>query len=96
MSPMSQVQSVINSAVLDINETLPPERKISLEPDEPLYGPSGVVDSLTLTLLIVSLEQKIEQTFQKSIPLMNAAMAADNNPFQTLGKLSEYIDTSLA
>lgn len=95
MPSINAVSAAVKAAITEINETLPRDRKISTVDDAPLYGPSGVVDSLTLTLLIVAIEQKIEQNLHCTISLVDLSMVADgNHAFRTTAALAEHI-TSL-
>lgn len=89
---METTASVVKAAIGQINETLPQAQKIDLSDDAPLY-PQGPLDSLTLTLLIVALEQKVEQAFGVSISLVEQSMISDeNNVFRTIATLTSHID----
>ncbi len=92
MPATDAIISVITAAINEINETLPRDRKISLQPAAALYGPEGVVDSLTLTLLIVAIEQKIEHAFQRTISLMDFSMLSDDHhAFKNISTLASHI-----
>ncbi len=92
MSPREAVISAIKTAINDINETLPRDRKIGLADDAALYGPAGVIDSLTLTLLIVAVEQKIEQSLHRTISLVDMSIVTeDNNAFRNIATLASHI-----
>lgn len=87
-----KIKDAITAAVIEINQTLSHDRQISTDPDAPLYGPQGVVDSLTLTLLIVAIEQKIEQTLSVSVTLIDYSMGlGEQNPFSSIHALSDHI-----
>ena len=82
----------ITQAILEVNQTLPKDQKISTDLDAPLYGPQGLVDSVTLVLLIVAIEQKIEESLQVTIVLGDyAAGLGEYNPFKNIKTLCEHI-----
>ena len=83
--------AAITAAIDEVNQTLP-DQKISIQPDVPLYGQQGVVDSLTLTLLIVAIEQKIEESLQTSVSLVDYSTGlGEDNPFRNINTLCDYI-----
>jgi acyl carrier protein len=60
-------------------------------PDTPLFGPSGVLDSLGLVSVVVELEQKLTDRVGRDISLMNdRAMSQSRSPFRTVRSLAEY------
>lgn len=92
MDSQEKIISTIRSAITEVNQTLPPDRKMSLDINNPLYGPQGSVDSLTLTLLIVAIEQKLEQDLQKTVTLVQYSMdAGPDNPFSSIARLTDHI-----
>ena len=94
MPPRETIVSAIKAAINDINETLPRDRKISTADDAALYGSGGVIDSLTLTLLIVAVEQKIEQSLHYTISLVDMSIVAEeNNAFRNITTLADHISS---
>jgi D-alanine--poly(phosphoribitol) ligase subunit 2 len=87
------INIVINS-VESLNQLLDKKVPIELGESTPLYGSSGVLDSLALVNLIVSVEEDIEDEFGVEIILANEkAMSQRRSPFSTVGSLAEYIET---
>ena len=83
---------IIVEAINEWNQTLDIPVPLESGIDSSLYGNNGVLDSISLVSLIVSVEQKIEDYFGVSIILANEkAMSQRNSPFLTLGTLSKYV-----
>ena len=92
MDDQAKITAAIISAISDVNQTLPLSRKMSLDPQALLYGPQGTLDSLTLTLLIVAIEQKVEQDLHKMITLVQYSTdAGPATPFRSIAALTEHI-----
>ena len=84
--------SAVVGAIEEINQTLPDGQHISVQPEASLYGAQGHVDSLTLTLLIVAIEQKIEESLQTTVSLVDYSTGlGESNPFSNINTLCEYI-----
>lgn len=91
-----RVLKAISNAIDNMNQLLDKGEKIKKSPQTALFGPSGVLDSLGFVNLIVAVEQKIEEEFGVAITLADErAMSRRNNPFQTIGTLSDYITSLL-
>src|SRR5918995_6577233 len=57
----------------------------------------GIVDSLGLVSLIVSIEQAIEDTWNISLSLADErAMSQTRSPYRTVGSLAEYVTGLIA
>lgn len=78
-------------SVEEINKTLENKLPIEMREDCSLFGGEGVLDSISLVSLIVSVEQRIEDVLGVSIILANEkAMSRRNSPFLTVGTLAEF------
>lgn len=69
------------------------ERPVALErgADAPLYGRDGVLDSLGLVTLVVTLEQAIEDDLGVTVALADErAVSRSSSPFRTVGSLVGY------
>jgi acyl carrier protein len=94
-SMKEKITEVIYQCVDEINEGL--KKKIEKKPESILFGKEGNLDSLGLVNLIVSIEEKINDTFGKTITLADErAMSQKHSPFKTIGTLSEYIGKLLS
>lgn len=59
--------------------------------ETPLFGQDGILDSLALVSLVVSMEQAIEDRFGVSVSLADEkAMSQKNSPYRTIGSLADY------
>lgn len=70
-----------------LQEVAPP---VQPGPDTVLIGASQALDSLGFVNLIVTVEQKMEQTFQKKINLFDIIIARDDARL-TLAQLAQYV-----
>ena len=89
-----KIEQVVISAVETINETLrgdkaPIHEGLSCT----LYGEGSSLDSISLVSLISLVEQGIEDEFDSPIILASEkAMSMRNSPFQSVGRLVDYIE----
>ena len=85
------IQKIMN-AIDELNQQLPDDEQVEKSLDTVLQGKSAKLDSLGLTNLIVTTEQKIEEEFGIPISLTDVAMASsDGNPFATIDTLADCI-----
>ena len=92
MSIENQVEQILFSAIEEINEQLPSNHKIVADKSTMLFGKEGLLDSLTLVNLIVSAEQKVQETMNIAITLADdRAMSQKNSPFKSVESLANYI-----
>jgi len=92
MSIENQVEQILFSAIEEINEQLPSNQKIIADKSTMLFGNEGLLDSLTLVNLIVSAEQKVQETMNIAITLADdRAMSQKNSPFKSVESLANYI-----
>ncbi len=83
----------IYEAIDETNEMLDDDRKILKSLDTKLYGTGSHLDSIELVNLIVAVEQKIEEFFQKEITLADERiMQMTHNPFSNVERFAEYVD----
>ncbi len=87
-----EILEIIYESVDNINEDLPKNKRLKKSQDTVLYGKGGQLDSLSLVNLIVSIENLIEEKYDKDIILADEkAMSLKNSPFRTIKTLSDYI-----
>ena len=85
---------VVSIIVRNLRESIPESGSdiiFDLNSDTTLLGRSGILDSLGLVSLIVSVEQAIEDECGVSIGLADErAMSETRSPYRTVGSLAEY------
>jgi acyl carrier protein len=82
------VYDAIDEAALNREEGTTLEKS----PDTVLFGKSGVFDSMGLVNLIVAVEQRIQDKFDKALALADEnALSQKKNPFATIDSLADYI-----
>ena len=88
----AQVEKLIFDVIKEMNSNL--ENKIPLNDGNstPLFGEKGILDSLGLVSVIVSVEEKVEDEFGVHIVLADErAISQKHSPFRTIGSLGDYI-----
>ena len=79
-------QQIIDQDELNISE--------KLDGKTPLFGKSGILDSVGLVTLVIEIEEAIEEQFDVMISLADEkAMSQKTSPFQTIGSLAKYADS---
>ena len=96
---MAKIQEVTDAVfdVLDtINEMLPKDRKIVKSMETVLIGWDSALDSLSITMLIVAMEDKIKKDFDKTIQLTNALTTySEDGKIKNVSFLVNYILATL-
>jgi D-alanine--poly(phosphoribitol) ligase subunit 2 len=88
----NNVIKLIVAQASELNEQMANKIPVELGVNAPLYGKSGVLDSVGLVTFIVAVEQAIEDEFDAMITLADEkAMSQKNSPFRTIGTLADYI-----
>lgn len=93
MSFNNVLRSAIYGAIDQVNEQLPPEKKLIKSADTALIGESSGIDSLTLISFVVALEQSIEAEYGHLISLTDddSILTDINGPLGNLSALAEYL-----
>ena len=87
-----EVTRVLFDVVDELNDQLPNERQLEKSADTVLFGRNGKLDSLGLVRLIIGAEERIEEEFDVTISLADAAaMSQERSPYRTIGALADYI-----
>lgn len=97
MSPDDAILNVIVMVAKELNENL--ENKIAVDQgaNAPLYGRSGVLDSLGLVSFIVAVEQALEEQLGLVVSLADEkAMSQKHSPFRSIGTLVIYVSGLIA
>ncbi|KIL35412.1 acyl carrier protein [Cohnella kolymensis] len=87
-----KVSAIVLNAINDFNETYGKQIPLELAEDIPLFGKQGVLDSLGLVSLVVSIEQTLEDELGVSLILADEkAVSQRTSPFRTAGTVIDYI-----
>ncbi len=86
------VLKAVYSAIDEINQMLPEEKKVTKSRDVELLGASAAMDSLSLVNFIVEIEQKIYEIFNVKINLAEPrSEPQQQSPLKSIGALVNYI-----
>lgn len=89
-----RARDVMSRAISAFNATEPVQ--IPDTPDTVLLGEGGIVDSLGLVRLVLTVERQIEQDTGTALSLTDErAMSQRTSPFRSVGALTAYIATCL-
>ncbi|MCP4050885.1 MAG: acyl carrier protein [bacterium] len=88
----SKVIEVIYKSIDDIKDTVSNMKDVNKSKDMVLFGNKGLLDSLGLVTLVVSVEQNLQEQLDISVTLADEkAMSQQVSPFKTIDTLAEYI-----
>ncbi len=62
--------SLVYDALRRVNEIRPPEAQVPEEPDVVLVGDKGLLDSMAITILIVTLENLLREKTGQEVPIL--------------------------
>ena len=89
---IDNIYKSIYKSIEEVNSQMSKDEKLIKSPDTVLYGESSSIDSIGLINIIVTVEQNIEDDFEKSITLADQkAMSQKQSPFKTVESLAKYI-----
>ena len=89
---IDNIYKSIYKSIDEVNSQMSKEEQLIKSPDTVLYGESSSIDSIGLINIIVTVEQNIEDDFEKSITLADQkAMSQKQSPFKTVESLAKYI-----
>ena len=89
----AKILEIVGEIVDEFNAQASDDQQLEKEPDAPLYGGVGKLDSLGLVNVMVSVEQKVKDSFGVVINVANEkAISQENSPFRTVGGLVDYIE----
>ena len=85
-------RAVVLVSLEGLRPLLPPGVKVENEPDSPLAGPDGPLDSLGIVNLVVAVENEVRLRFGTAVGLMDAlGLAAEESPFRTVETLTDWV-----
>lgn len=92
MIDLQTSKEIINKALVNLNEELDDEDKITISDNTVLFGLDAEIDSLSLVSLVVDVETVINCEFDYEISLTDdRAMTREKSPFDNVNSLAEYI-----
>lgn len=93
MITKEKVQELIYNSIDEIKDMINDEEVSFIKrPDAVLYGAESPLDSMAIVALIINIEQKFYDEFNKTITIANEkAVSAKNSPFKTVSSLTDYI-----
>jgi len=60
-------------------------------PDDPLFGPNGLLDSMDLVNFVADVEEEVNDRWESDIVVADTkALSRKNSPFRSLNALAEY------
>jgi len=81
----------VTAAAEEINLSMPPESRISTDPDAPLFGEGSPLDSVGLVQVVMAAEAHLAEATGADIVLASeAAMSRKRSPYRSLKLLAEY------
>jgi acyl carrier protein len=91
-----EVLNIIYSTIDELNEHRTSGNSIKKNENTILLGKSSALDSLSLINFIVSVEQKIEEKFDKEISITDEnTLTGSESPLNTVSSLTEHIEKLL-
>lgn len=88
----SEIISIIIDHLKEIGDNQQNNALKKVKPSTPLYGRNGIIDSLSLVMLVAEVEESIEERFKEMITLVDEkAMSQKKSPFRSAEALAEYI-----
>lgn len=96
MEREERIIKAIYGAIDSINRTLPSDSRINKTTQSILIGEASGLDSLTIPMLIVAIEDKVKEEFGRPLVLTNLiTVPYENNPLRNVSELVNYISPLL-
>lgn len=86
-----QIQRAILSAIEEVNEILPPEMRLSSDPEAVIFGKGGKLDSLGLVNLVLAVEERLADRGWKVSLTDERAMSQNRSPFRSIQALTSFV-----
>lgn len=87
-----EIHDIVISKVVSLVDTLPEDKKFSVDQNTTLFGNGSSIDSLSLVSIIVDLETTFSAEYGLDISLTDdKAMMREKSPFESIKSLTEYI-----
>lgn len=89
---MSEIKKLIHETIDEINEQIPPDRRIEKLPHAVIVGRGSALDSLGIINFLVSLEAKVAAATGHSVQLLNDDTLSDpSGPLHTVESIERFI-----
>jgi acyl carrier protein len=93
MNDANSVYELVRQLTLDELAAQGLDAPAEFGPETRLFGKDGLLDSMALVSLVMSLEQEIAEKFGAEIALADEkALSQKHSPFRTVGSLVSYAD----
>ncbi len=88
--------NLIFEGIKDYNTQVNKKNQLPISIELELFSENGVLDSLGLVNLIMSIEEKFEDYLDTSIVIADEkAMSQKNSPFQSVQSMADYLSKEL-
>lgn len=91
----TNVLPLVYSAIDELNQQLPPAKRVAKSEATALTGSSGALDSLGFLNLIVIVEDKVNAAHGSAIALASSMMESGQPPPRTVGELAALVSKQL-
>lgn len=92
MGDSDKVTSLIYDALAEHFEQIDSDQPAPRTPDAVLFGENALLDSLGLVNVVVAVEEKLLDTFDKDVCLSDErALSLPESPYRTVDSLSRYV-----
>lgn len=93
MQRREKIAALVGAAIDELNLQRGPGEALGKAADTLFFAPGGPLDSLGLVNLIADLEDRVEAEFGEWVNLADETLfAGEDSPFQSVGRLVDYID----
>ena len=92
MGDTDTVTSMIYAALAEHFEQIDSDQPVPRSPETVLFGENAVLDSLGLINVVVAMEEKIIDAFEKDVCLSDdRAISQPESPYRTVDSLARYV-----
>lgn len=91
----TKVLLLIFSAIDEVNQQLPPEKRLAKSETSLIAGSDGKLESLTILSLIISAEGLVDSALNTSVGLASALLESEGTLPRTVGELADLITLRL-
>lgn len=89
---MDSVLGILYGCIDEVNRQLPTDAQVIKSETTVIVGHGGVLDSLAIIMLLVSIEDAVNASFGVQCSLIDETNLLDpNGPYHTIGNLSKWI-----